>query len=415
MRDRLIIIYFGDYWETGRCRRRQQLALRLAQRPEVEKLLYIELPISLGELFKAVVGVGDHFAAARWRRVLRHGQRFSVGKIELITPICVVPFFRFVARPDTAFVHWQNTHLIRQALRESEADRLLLWVSHPFAAKHVGQFGESLLCYDCTEDFSSFLEWGVGVRWMARENDQTLTQQADLVLVQTPAHLGEKRRLNPHTYLVPNGADLERFASAEAITPAPVDIKGLPRPILGYVGTYNSRVDGRLLLKVAQNYPGGSLVLVGGVQRDADVEEAVALRNASNVHFLGEKPYDQVPGYLAHFGVCLIPFKVAQDNRRGSPLKLFDYLAAGRPVVSVALSGVEDFADMVYVAGDEHAFLKAIEAALGEAGSSLAIKRWERAQAHSWQAREEQVWGMLQEGLSRRGVNQGRVIHAGNR
>lgn len=400
--DKLTVLYFGDYWETGRCRRRQQLALRLSQRPEVEKVFYIEFPVSIGELLKMVVGAADPLAISRWQRVLRLGQHFSLGKIELITPICLAPFFRFSARADKAFVRWQETHLIHQILQECEADGLLLWISHPFAGEHAGKLGESLLCYDCTEDFSGFLEWGVAVRQMAREKDLMLTRRADLIFVQTPAYLEEKRRLNSHTYLVPNGADLERFALAEGDGPIPADIEGLPRPILGYVGTYNCRVDGHLLLKVAQAYQRGSLALVGGMQRDADAEEVAALRKMPNVHFLGEKPYDRVPDYLMHFDVCLIPFKTAQDNRRGSPSKLFDYLAAGRPAVSTSLSGVEDFTDVVKVAKDEDDFLSGVEAALRNSDPCAQDRRRVRAQAHSWEARAEQVWTLLKEVLQNR-------------
>ena len=101
MSEGLAFLYFGDYWETDRCRRRQQLALRLAQRPDVKKLIYVELPISLGELAKTVAGADKGLAAARWKRVLLNGQRSCLGKVDLITPICVAPFSRFVARPDT--------------------------------------------------------------------------------------------------------------------------------------------------------------------------------------------------------------------------------------------------------------------------------------------------------------------------
>ena len=193
---------------------------------------------------------------------------------------------------------------------------------------------------------------------------------------------------------MPNGADLQRFESVEQ-RPVPADIEKLPRPILGYIGTYNLRIDGQLLIKVAKSFPQGSLVFVGEIGGDADREEIAALRRTSNVHFLGERPYGQVPDYLLHFDVCLIPFISAQDNRRGSPLKLFDYLAAGRPVVSTAISGVEDFADIVHVAEDDHAFLAGIETALQDENPNEQDKRRMRGKANSWEARVLQMWELL--------------------
>lgn len=394
---KLIIIYFGDYWETDRCRRRQQLALRLAQRPEVEKLIHVEFPTSLGELVKAAVGATDRETAARCRRVLRHGRRCLLDKIELITSFCVIPFFRFTARFDKNFAHWQSNRLIRRALKSCNAKHILLWVSQPLTIGRNIQFGESLICYDCTEKFYDFIEYSAGVRQMARENDLIFTQKADLLFVQTPAHLKEKTKINSHSYLVPNASDLELFSS-EIAGQEPEDIKGIPKPILGYFGNFNSRINVKLLLKVAKGYPEGSLVLVGGVGRVADKEELIALKKMQNVHFLGEKPYAKVTAYLFHFDVCLMPYKKLEYL--GSPSKMFDYLTSGKPIVTTSISGVKDFADVVNVTEDDQAFIEAIQVALQEKyNSNQANKRRAITEIHSWEAREEQVWALIQSKL----------------
>jgi glycosyltransferase involved in cell wall biosynthesis len=180
----------------------------------------------------------------------------------------------------------------------------------------------------------------------------------------------------------------------------PVDTAMLPQPIIGYVGNINYRIDMDLIKWLAEHNPTWSFVFVGSVKPDVDLARLSAYKN---LYFLGHRPYNDLPGYLHHFDVCLIPYRPLREM--GSPIKLYDYLACGKPVVTTNFAGVVGFSDVVYIAEYYDDFQEMVERAIGERqeeAECLAQARRKVAQLCSWDVRSEEVWNRIREVIERK-------------
>lgn len=382
------VVFFGDHWDS-RWRRRQQIAARMARWPSVESLVYFEVPLTAASLAKTVLSRHDTDSRARWRRVLRHGFKMRAEEVQIVTPFAlsgVVPVGAVEKINDWLVA---RTGVGRLASPASSPE--LVWASVPGAVKWLHCFPEALVCYDCTERFSRFPWENKNRRKLLARWDNELAQRANLVFVQTEDHRQEKSCLNPATFVLPNAVEVSPLQDTER-RQTPRDVQRVARPRIGYVGSINSRIDWQLVHYLATARSSWQFVFVGnGSPKDCGGGEVAAL---PNVHFLGEKPYALVPAYLYSFDVCTIPLKMDELTASQSPLKLFDYLASGRPIVSVPLDGLAEFTTVVYTAPDGEAFVDSIERALAEA-PELSARRRRRAQENSWDVRVEQLRSIL--------------------
>lgn len=384
------IIFFGNWWDE-RWLRQQQLAYRLAQHPEVAKLIYIEYPITLTGLLKSIVGRSDTEATPRWRRALKHGLVRNMGKVRVITPVSPIGIFRNTrcSGLNERLTRWATRQRVLRGLGGIHKDhQTLLFLGEPIFYRHIGGFDEKLLCYDCTEQFAHYFTWDKPFHRLMVEADSFVSHKADVILVQTGAHLEERRQVNGNTYLVPNGVDVDVFLNNSSGA-FPTDIQSIHGPILGFVGSIGYRIDGQLLLSLAQAHPEWSFVFIGSIKDDT----LAPLGSLSNVHFLGMKPYSSLPSYISCFDVCLVPYRLLPEL--GSPIKLFDYMAGGKPIVTTHIEGVKGFEDVVYVATDAKDWEQKIKLALQQDIPEMAKARKERALANSWDARANQVWAIV--------------------
>ncbi|MCZ2078185.1 MAG: glycosyltransferase, partial [Bryobacterales bacterium] len=233
------------------------------------------------------------------------------------------------------------------------------------------------IVYDCMDEWDSFENMG---RFNVDE-EKALAQECD-VLVVTAAKLEQKfraRALAP--VLVRNAADFDFFQSG-GISPL---LEGIPKPIVGYFGAIADWIDLDLIREVARLRPQYSFVLVGQVF-GRNVTELEAL---PNVHLLGNQPYDQIPPLLRGFDVCQIPFLRNQVTEATDPVKLYEYLSLGKPVVATDMAELRYCAELIYTANDAPGFAGRLDAALGETDPAAAIRRIEFARKNSWAARVE--------------------------
>ncbi len=385
------IIFFGDRWDDM-WRRRQQFAYRFARMPGVEEVIYVELPVSATSFLKFLGGKADVDAAVKWRRIVKRGFCSSVDGIQIVTPISILPSFRYnkLSHFNDRLLGWLTRLLVenRPSGKKIDSSCCILWLSHPFGGDFVGKFGESLVCYDCTEKFAQYEEWDPKFLREINMRDEAIASRADLVFTQTELHCKEKCNLNPNTYLLPNAVDYDLFA--ENVDKLDLSKLGIStRPVLGFVGNVNWRTDYKLLFDLAKAHPEWTLVFVGTLRGERFIQ---ILRRLPNVRFLGPRPYRELPRLIRAFDVCLIPYrKLAIEN---SPIKLLDYLASGRPIVATRIPGVENFADVVYVADNSEDFCEKVEQALGEA-PRFAERRLARARENSWDVRVKEAWDLI--------------------
>jgi glycosyltransferase involved in cell wall biosynthesis len=280
---------------------------------------------------------------------------------------------------------------IRRAAHSLEIRSPLVWVAVPTAAETVEALQPRALVYQRTDRFESFT--GVD-RPRIEALDRQLKERADLTLFCSTALYERERDRCRASELVDHGVDFDAFAAAgEARAAEPEDMRPLPRPRVGFVGSIEAHTfDASLLVEVARRLPGCHFVLVGESTLPA------GWCDLPNVTLLGKRPYERVAAYMAACDVLIMPWNRSPWIDACNPVKLKEYLAIGRPVISRPfreLQRYEGLVDVVTAPGD---FALAIERALEEAGEPK--RRRERVRHETWSAKMLQVI----ERLERRGV-----------
>lgn len=283
---------------------------------------------------------------------------------------------------------------VRRLCRRYGIERPILWTFLPNVNRLVGRLGEQMVIYHCVDEYAAFS--GVPRAALVRM-ERDLIRRAQLVLTSSEQLCEERRALNPHTHYVPHGVDVSHFSRAmDPATEVPEDLRGLPHPVVGFVGLLADWIDLALLRELALRRPDWSIVLIGKVTTDLG-----ALRGLPNVHVLGQKPYSILPRYCRGFDVGIIPFRINELTVRANPLKLREYLAAGLPVVSTPLPEVARYRDLVHIAdGDRSdAFDAEIEAALLERSEAMTHRRVEAMRAEGWEARVMEISALVRQRL----------------
>lgn len=389
MMERYDILCFGDFWDEQK-RRRQLVMIGLSNYAEVGRVMYVCLPLTLTSLVKLLMGRALPKIASSWKRIFRHGFLCKTDGVYVLTPIVIMPFlpYPFLQRLGDRLNYYLQRTFIKYYTRRLGFRNIILWVTHPFAQPFLDWEKRRLICYDRTEDFPELEEYTPLQKTWIKERDEDILKEADVVFTQTTAALERLSKRYPQSHLMPNA--LEPPTPDVVDNGPPKELDGLSRPYIGFSGTLGSRINSELLRHIAQKHPEWSIILVGQVY-PVWRAQATKLSSLPNVHLLGLKPRWQLWSYLKVFDVCLIPFVVNPFTNSESPLKLFDYLSAGKPIVSTNLSGVSSFKNVVRIAHTKEEFVSNIEAALKEKDGELVRLRKELAAQNTWDIRARQM------------------------
>jgi hypothetical protein len=198
---------------------------------------------------------------------------------------------------------------------------------------------------------------------------------------------------------VPSGADVAHFAPVPGRETHPL-LEGIPGPRIGYSGHVNDRLDYELLQHVAESRPKWSFVFFGDTHPWTPQTQPLAqLLALPNTYFLGKRPFSEVPHLLQGMDVCLLPYLQGEKGYFRSPLKLYEYLAAGKAVVSSDQPEAREFAPEVGVASTKREFLALLDRAVSEEDEGAALRRIGLAQQHSWDRRVERMEGLVHQAL----------------
>lgn len=260
--------------------------------------------------------------------------------------------------------------LVRAVTRWSGRNRFapdLVWAYTPRELELLDRFPRAASIY-----------WTGDEVTMRREGE--LLARADAILcVSEPVHERHAAAYADRAHFVPVACDFERYHSAVGV--AAPELDGLPRPIAGYCGFVNERVDPELLLAVAASPSVGTVVVAG----PASVAFAARLAAAAKVVVLGALPAERVPVVMAGFDVALVPYRDTAFNRNSNPVKFYEYLALGLPVVSTDVPTLRRFDSLASV-GAETTFVERCEAVLAVGGPGDAAARVDVARDHSFDA-----------------------------
>jgi len=361
---------WDDLWT-----RKQRFMQRLAR--QGNRVLYVETQASLVSvgLLRADLG-----RAGRWRA----GPRPVEANLHVATLPLVWPGFQ-MSLAVNAVNNALLAPLLRRWARRLRFDQPVLWTYNPYSESLVGRLGERLAIYDCVDDFSSAR--GLVRRTVVQTLEARLIEKVRAVIVTHENLYLAKRARARAIHLIPNGVEVEHFqAAARPDTRVAPELQAIPRPVIGFIGSLQYWIDFDLLRFLAQARPRWSFVLVGPVGRLAKVAK---LRGLANVHLLGRRPYAALPSYFRAFDVCLNPYVVDDLARHCSPLKLYEYLASGKPVVSVDMPEARKFERVVGIGRTYADVLARLEEALaGPADDDRPTQaRMAAVAPHSWECR----------------------------
>ncbi len=261
---------------------------------------------------------------------------------------------------------------------------IVLWSYLPTFVDYFDACGEKLAVFDAVDNWLEHSAY-FKIRERLKLNYQTIKSKADIIFT-TSQDLAKLFDSPEKCFFVPNGVDIQIFNNTPRLTGR--DIARLPRPIIGYVGTIQEdRIDIDLINYVARANPHKSIVLIGGVWPRVRKQIASKLRSLPNVYLLGRKSFLEAPQYIQEFNVAIIPHLQNEFNRHTNPMKLYEYLAAGKPVVATPGAGLDEYKNFVYLAAKPEDFNRAVIRALEEDSIELAVKRKQTASRESWSHR----------------------------
>ena len=368
----IVCVGFAD-WDAELWTNQQHLMARLAAR---NRVLFVE---SLGLRRPQLAGRDVRRIARRLRRGLA-GPREADG-LRVLSPLVVPVHDRPRLRALNArLLRWQ----VARAARDFE--RPLLWSYVPQAEALIDVLEPSAIVYHCVDDIAA--QKGVdGDAFAAAE--RRFAARADLVVASAPALAARMRTLNDHVLEAPNVADTALFA--QALEPGEPDagVAALPRPRIVFTGAVvATKLDVALLAELAAARPDWSLALVGPVGLGDPGTDVSALAALPNVHLLGARRYADLPAVLRAADAAVIPYAINDLTRSVFPMKVYEYLSAGVPVVSTPLPALDGLEGVAF-APDAAAFAHALEEVLAE--PDRRRERSATVRERSWERRIEQI------------------------
>jgi glycosyltransferase involved in cell wall biosynthesis len=372
----IVCVGFAD-WDTELWTNQHHLMSRLAAE---NRVLFIE---SLGLRRPQLAGRDLARIARRLRRGLAPPRR--TDGLFVLSPL-VIPMH------GSALVRRLNSRLlpllVGRAARRLGLRRPILWAYVPQAEVLIDALDPELVVYHCVDDISAHALIDTA---SFRAAEARFAARADLVLASAPKLAERMRTLSGHVLDAPNVADTDLFASA--LQPGREDpaLARLPRPRIVFTGAIAAaKLDFPLLVALARARPQWSFALVGPVGLGDPLTDVSALEREPNVHLLGARAYRELPDVLRGADAGLIPYARNELTESIFPMKVYEYLAAGLPVVATplpALAGVPEVAS----AADADGIVRLLEEALAEDDPARRQARSRAAAGHSWDARLQEI------------------------
>lgn len=295
----------------------------------------------------------------------------------------VLPFgnrFRFIN-----FINQGLTaRYVRKKMKEHGFGReSVLWMYLPGHCDLAKRLKVSARVYTCVDRHSGYR--GQIRPALVDGMEHRLAASCDAVFATAKGLYENLKADNPNTWLIPNGVNYKLFSAAQKTQEVPEALQGIKGPVIGFIGALQEWIDYPLLARLAKEHPEYTLVFAGREYPNTQID---LLRGLPNVRMLGLLPQGELPMYLARFDVCLNPFRASSLSRDVSPLKFYEYLATGKPIVSTPEPvQVRDFADAVCIAKDADEFIRLVDEALNHDTAERREKRIAYALACSWDAR----------------------------
>ncbi|MFH1565368.1 MAG: glycosyltransferase [bacterium] len=394
------IIMFGmsSYtdWEKGIANRNYHILQTLAKDERVDKIIAVDfLPIGFN-----------------WKRKLKY---FYCNLIKGVTAcdrdkkICIgngeTRFGDFTSRcyqiKSKIYVYSSidNLKTVTKELAEIKKrlglENLVVWSYNPFISD-LGEIkkmlGAKAVVFDAVDDWSKHAVYK-RQKNLLNKNYKKIKEEADIIFTVSKELKEQLFGGISKAHWAPNGVDVKHFKKLTERVPN--SMKDLKHPIIGYEGVIQDRLDIDLIKYLAKKNPDKSFVFVGWLWRGLDEIINREFASLENVRFTGRKTYDELPDYMHLFDVAIIPHKVNEFTKSMNPLKIYEYLACGKPIVSTNVSGVEEFKDFIKVAENKEEFNQYIGEVLNSDSEELKLARLAEVGGRTWEKRVGAMFNII--------------------
>ncbi|MBM3155217.1 MAG: glycosyltransferase family 1 protein [Chloroflexi bacterium] len=295
---------------------------------------------------------------------------------------------------------WILQTSLRRIMQSLHFSQPIIWTYLPTrAVLHLIEgIGHKMLIYDCLDAIAYN---PAGVVGDYAQTERRLVERADLVFATSGVLYRERAPYNEHIYQVPYGVNVDHYLQPGLENvPPPRDLAKMNQPRVGFFGAIDHRLDLELLMHLARAHPEWALVLIGSAKMDLS-----PILEFENVHFLGIKPHQLLPRYLAHLDVLIIPYLINEFTRHIYPAKIYECLASGKPVVATDLPELRSLSGVIGIASDMGQFTELVSRAMIEDTLDLRQRRIDIAKHNSWAARYEFISEKVAQRLHEEGIH----------
>jgi glycosyltransferase involved in cell wall biosynthesis len=316
-----------------------------------------------------------------WTRVRRKLASVTRGRVKVREDMTVFSPLSPPVRVGRSFLRRALAWQVRSAAQQLGIQRPLVWVACPPAAEVLDSLDPCAVIYQRTDRFE---EYPAVDRKRITALDHALKRRAELTLFCSSLLLDEERADCRHAMLVDHGVDFEVFARAGIAAATPTELQHVGSPRIGYVGNLEPhRVDHRLLAQVARKLADFHFVIVGPGPLASEIT------SLPNVHRFPQQPYEQVPAFMAACDVLIMPWNENSWIQACNPVKLKEYLAVGRPVVSTPFDELRHYKGVVRIASGVDEFAANIRSAVESPDDPLVLRN--RVREETWAAKAASV------------------------
>jgi len=372
------IVYFGNDWHAENRTSSHHIARQISRYLPV---LYVDTPgmrspTASGRDLRKIVRIG--------RKLLARPKQVGPRLWQLTVPQIPYRNLPAIDRLNQSLGRW----LVSRAARSLGFKRRLSWFAVPHPAAMAGQVGDEFVVYYCIDDYASLAQMDAA---RIQALDDGLSRRANIVFVSSQSLLDRKLSLSRAVQYSPHGVDFDLFGQAlHPATVIPESARDLPHPVIGYFGSIAHHTDIETIVYLAQQRPRWTFLLIGMASVDTS-----SLRALPNIHFTGAQPYETLPGWAKAFDAAIIPYR-PWFAAHSSSLKVREYLAAGKPVVTVSTPEIENYRKLVSIAGSPEEFLAKIEQELASDSAEARRARQDAVRDSSWQACAERALTRIQ-------------------
>lgn len=382
----IIMLNMSKYndWQKGIANRNYHILHNLVKQDNVNKIIAVDfLPFNLKKALKTYIS--DQILNDT-RGTVVYGDLTS-RCWQITSKILVYSTIDSILNPQRIIIE-----LNKIIAKEKMGDNLIIWNYNPIYIDYFKKFNQKLNIFEAVDNWqehSSYIKY----KKKLKQNYLVIQEKSDLIFTVSENLKNDLFQNKKKVHCLPNAVDLKYFQSINEILPK---LKNLPKPIIGFLGILQDRIDIDILLNLAKKNPDKSMALAGPLWRNFPKSKFAEFKN---VYFLGPIKHAEIPSLYNGFNVGIIPYKINEFIKSTDPMKFYEYLAAGLPIVSTDVPGAERFGKLIKVASSPDEFNSLVNEAIKEK-KELTPGKLEILKKNTWQGRVQEMLNLIYEKIS---------------